>query len=231
MGREERQHRSHEWMYSRDRKSETFSRCAGAIPVANNSHSQYCCSSDWGAVPPPPRKATPNVPDTPLQVTSDGEGVTIPFDAVAAYHGHAALAMLALTFQGLRGALALLSPDRPAPRSDLSVLCGHPGPGVRDAIEFVTRAVTRGAYQVDLTLPEARLNPYLDISYSFRVTLGERMVCAALRPGVLPPRFFELVGTPPDRRGPGFAAEFAALKRSIAVDALREAPDALYDLR
>lgn len=171
------------------------------------------------------------MPDTSLLVLSEGEPLTLTYEGAAAYHGHAALAMLALTYQGLRGALPRLSPEGPAPRSGLAVLSGHPGPGVRDAIEFVTRATTRGAYQVDRSLPEARLNPHLEISYSFRITLGDRTVRAALRPGVLPDRFFELVGTPPERHTPETRAEAAALKRSIAGRVLQEAPEALYEYR
>lgn len=171
------------------------------------------------------------MPDTDLLVLSGDEPVTLTYEGAAAYHGHAALAMLALTYQGVRGALARLSPDGPAPRDRLSVVSGHPGPGVRDAIEFVTRATTRGAYQVDRSLPEARLNPYLDISYSFRITLGDRTVQAALRPGVLPDRFFELVGTPADRHTAETRAEGAALRRSIAARVLQEEPEALYAYR
>ena len=42
-----------------------------------------------------------------LRVQGEEGPIPIPFDAVMAYHGHGALAMLALVFQGLRGALAL----------------------------------------------------------------------------------------------------------------------------
>ncbi|MDC7789660.1 hypothetical protein PQJ75_25320 [Rhodoplanes sp. TEM] len=168
--------------------------------------------------------------ETPPTLTVEGEEdlVAIRFDAVAAYHGQAALAMLAVTFQALRVMLPALSPQRPPRRADLSVLSGHPGPGVRDAFEFVTRAVTRGAYTVDRTLPEARLCPGLDVSYSWRVSMDGRTVGAALRAGVLPDRFFDLVA-----RGAGKndaeRSEFSALKRRIAGDVLAAAPDTLFE--
>jgi hypothetical protein len=81
-----------------------------------------------------------------VRVMGEEEPIDIGFDSVVAYHGQAALAMLAITFQGLRATLPKLSPSRAPERSAITVVSGHPGPGVRDAFEFVTRAVTRKAY-------------------------------------------------------------------------------------
>jgi hypothetical protein len=107
---------------------------------------------------------------------------------------------------------------------------GHPGPVVRDAFEFVTRAVTRKAYTVDRSLRDARLNPKADISYSFRITLNDQSVSAALRPGVLPARFFELNSIGPERNA-AQESEFSALKRQIASEALKAQPESLFTLR
>lgn len=156
-----------------------------------------------------------------VQVMGEEEVIAVTFPQLAAYHGQGALAMLALTFQALNGMLALL-PAIPR-RDEIAVLSGHPGPGVRDAFEFVTRAVTRGAYTVDRTLPAARFNPHGEMSYSFRLTVAGLMVSAELRDGILPPRFFALF------RG-GDPAELGALKRQIAAEALAATPDRLFIL-
>lgn len=160
-----------------------------------------------------------------LRVQGEEGPILIPFDAVMAYHGHGALAMLALVFQGLRGALTRLEAGGdPVPRSELSVVSGHPGPGVRDAFEFVTRAVTRGCYRVDLSLPEARYSAAADKSYSFWLRRGDRAVQAVLREGVLPPEFFALLGNP----APEAQREHAALRARIAERVLAQAPEALF---
>jgi hypothetical protein len=156
-----------------------------------------------------------------VRVMGEEEVIELTFPALAAYHGQGALAMLALTFQALNGMLALL-PAMPR-REEIAVLSGHPGPGVRDAFEFATRAVTRGAYTVDRSLPDARFNPHGPMSYSFRLTVGDRTVSAVLREGVLPPRFFALF------KG-GDPAELSALKRQIAAAALAATPDRLFVL-
>jgi hypothetical protein len=149
---------------------------------------------------------------------------------VAAYHGQGALAMLAITFRALELALRTLSPDRPAKRSDITVVSGHPGPGVRDSFEFVTRAVTRGVYTVDRALPDARLAPPTsDLSYSFRVTLGGRTAEIAVLPDVLPARFFALTFNP--KRTPAEDAEARCLRKSIAADVLAASAEKLFQLR
>ena len=169
---------------------------------------------------------TPEKPVCSLTVTAEEGPLAICFDAVQAYHGHGALAMLALTFQGLRGALPMLEQDGvPAPRKELSVISGHPGPGVRDAFEFVTRAVTRGCYTVDLTLPEARYSHGADKSYSFHLRRGARSVQGVLRPGVLPPEFFDLLG----KTGPDAQRIHAGLRRDIAARVVAAEPEALFD--
>jgi hypothetical protein len=164
-----------------------------------------------------------------IQVMGEEEPIMIGFDSVVAYHGQAALAMLAITFQGLRATLSRLSPSGIPKRSGITVVSGHPGPGVRDAFEFVTRAVTRNAYTVDRSLREARLNPKADISYSFRITLDHRIIGAALRPDVLPARFFELNSMGAERSATE-VSEFNALKRQIASKVLVAAPESLFML-
>ncbi|WP_088156456.1 hypothetical protein [Achromobacter xylosoxidans] len=171
---------------------------------------------------------TPEQRASSLIVTAEEGPLPICFDAVQAYHGHGALAMLALTFQGLRGALPKLEQDgSPVPRKELSVISGHPGPGVRDAFEFVTRAVTRGCYAVDLTLPEARYSRGADKSYSFHLRRGGRSVQGVLRPGVLPPEFFDLLGNP----APDAQRVHAELRRDIAARVIAAEPATLFDFR
>lgn len=164
-----------------------------------------------------------------ITIEGEEEPIRIGFEALATYHGQGALAMLAVAFQAQVAALARLSPDGPVRRERLSVLSGHPGPGVRDAFEFVTRALTRGVYVVDRSLPEARLAPGFDISYSFWVTLDDRTVELALEPGVLPERFFAL--TFKRERSEAENAEARLLRRAIAEEVLAKPAESLFSIR
>ena len=164
-----------------------------------------------------------------IRVMGEEKPIDISFPLIEAYHGQAALAMLAVTFQAIRAAFEVLSPDQPPLRRDISVVSGHPGPGVRDSFEFVTRALTRGVYTVDRSLPESRLVPGFDISYSFRITVREKTVEVALRPDALPERFFELNFT--KSRTPAQEIEVSDLKRSIAARVLTVPTDQLFIVR
>lgn len=163
-----------------------------------------------------------------VSVEGEEEVITIGFDDVAAYHGQAALAMLAVTFQALRLAFATLSPSAPPRRSEITIVSGHPGPGVRDAFEFVTRAVTRNVYVVNRSLAEGRLVPGADISYSFRISIAGRTAILELRPDALPERFFTLNFTP--SRNAEQERELSALKRSIAENVLAKPAGELFTL-
>jgi hypothetical protein len=163
-----------------------------------------------------------------ITVMGEEDPIEITFETIAAYHGQGALAMLAISFRAIELALKALSPDQPAKRSDITVVSGHPGPGVRDSFEFVTRAVTRGVYTVDRSLPDARLMPTADLSYSFQVMLGGKTAEIAVRPNALPARFFALTFNP--NRTPEEDAEARRLRKSIAVDVLAASHDQLFEL-
>lgn len=164
-----------------------------------------------------------------ITVMGEEDPIEIDFAAVAAYHGQGALAMLAVTFRALEAALKALSPDRVPQRRNIAVVSGHPGPGVRDSFEFVTRAVTRGVYTVDRSLPDARLAPSADLSYSFRVTLDGKTAEIAVLPTVLPERFFALTFNP--SRTAAEEAEAKRLRKSIAAEVLAAPADQLFELR
>ena len=121
-----------------------------------------------------------------ITIMAEEGPLTLGFDALERYHGHAALAMLASTYRVQQAGFERRCPDAPPRREAISVISGHPGPGVRDAFEMVTRCVTRGAYTIDKTLPGPRLNPKTDVVYAFQVTVHGRPQHVALRDGVLP---------------------------------------------
>jgi len=83
----------------------------------------------------------------------------------------------------------------------MSMVAGHPGPGFRGAFELVTRAVTRQLYEVDVTRPDGRCNPFGTHAYSWRISSGDRAVEPVLREGLIPRRFFEC-GTWSDEASP-----------------------------
>lgn len=156
--------------------------------------------------------------------------VCIPYTGLRAFHIDGNWAMLAITFQGLKGALQHFSDKTTVNRHQLSVLSGHPGTGVRDAFEYVTRAVTRGVYGVDTSLPVARWNPNADFSYSFDISDGVQTLRCVLREQVLPSEFFTFFGQKVSGQASDEAQrQFDDLKLALELKALAMTPEDLFE--
>lgn len=165
-------------------------------------------------------------------VLDDGLPTCIRYDAVRTFHMDGNFAMLAIAFLGLQGALQRLATAHAGPvaRHSVQVITGHPGTGVRDAFEYITRAVTRGVYVLDKTQPYARLNPHADFSYSWIVVANQHSVLCQVRKGILPERFYTLFGLAcrgeldePTRH------EFNILKGDIEARVLTMHPEEVLD--
>lgn len=163
-------------------------------------------------------------------VVRDGRDVIeIGFADIEKFHGYSNIAGAAVGFKALQAACGALFPGLPAPRATMAVVSGHPGSGVRDAIEMVTRAHTRGAYTIDTARPKARLNPYRELSFSFTVATADG--CRAdveLRPGVLPPRFFDLMERVNEANAEAARTELDQLKRALAARIVPTPASALF---
>lgn len=170
--------------------------------------------------------------DQAFVLFENGQSTCIRYDAVRTFHMDGNFAMLAIAFVGLQGALQRLAVATHGhmSRHAVQVVTGHPGTGVRDAFEYITRAVTRSAYVLDKAQPYARLNPHADFSYSWIVVAGPCSVLCQVRDGVLPERFYELFGL---ARSGGLdehtRQEFDALKCDIEARVLALAPEDVLD--
>ena len=74
--------------------------------------------------------------------------IEISFDDVKKYHGTRSLCGLTVGYTVLGAAWASLSDGEPLDRNDITVETAFGGPGARDAVEMVTRAVSREAFQL-----------------------------------------------------------------------------------
>lgn len=157
-----------------------------------------------------------------IRIFDGGTLIPIGFQDIEKYHGQLAIMAVAVGFRVLQAAFRELFGDEAPRRQDISIRSGHAGPGFRDAFEFVTRAVTRGVYQVDVHYPRAQHDPYRPQSYAFIISGADgRAVEVALNENFLPLRFFELLAK--GRNGTTTSEEqmeMERLKRSLADRAL-----------
>jgi hypothetical protein len=127
-----------------------------------------------------------------IKIKDQQELIEISFSELRKYHGGAALMALAVGFRVVQAAINELFGAEPPQRKSLKVLSGHGGPGFRDAFEFITRAVTRGDYEVDVNYPNAQYDPFRKQSYAFVVTADNgASLEVALKPDFLPAIFYE----------------------------------------
>lgn len=127
-----------------------------------------------------------------IRIRDRKEIIEIHFSDVRKYHGSMALMAIGVGFRVLQAAFAELYGEEVPNREDISILSGHAGPGFRDVFEFVTRAVTRGAYQVDTSYPQGQYDPYRAQSYSYVITDHQgSKVEVTLKEDFLPLKFYD----------------------------------------
>lgn len=125
-----------------------------------------------------------------IKIKNGDDTVLINYDCLRQYHQDTNYAMLAITFKGLQGAMKMFPKGIPK-RKNIKILSAHPGTGVRDALEFVTRSVTNNQFILDCTLPYANYNPHKQMGYYFEISDGNNSVKLTLKEDILMPEFFE----------------------------------------
>jgi hypothetical protein len=117
--------------------------------------------------------------------------IEFSFDDLMRYHGPGSPAGVANAFKVLQRAFALLSPTAPPDRRSVVVRTAFQGPGARDGIEAVTRAVTDGRYIVDRALARPDLGRLRE-SFVFEVSVGDATTTLVIRDGFVTTEFIEL---------------------------------------
>lgn len=165
--------------------------------------------------------------NTDIDILDHGEPLRLGYDSLLEYHGRAALAGAAIGFRAMACAGAALSGTRIWDRKDLSVVSWHGGPGVRDAIEFITRVITRGHFE----LRKADDTPSCATVTAFRFEVGDgaRVAQITLREDVVAPPFFQLARTA--GRNAQQEAELSRLKTEVACSVMQLPLHQLFELR
>lgn len=161
-----------------------------------------------------------------IPILDHGRPLRLDCDGLMEYHGGGALAGAAIGFRAMEYAGKVLSTVRPWDREDLSVVSWHGGPGVRDAIEFVTCAITRGRFE--LREGDGARNCAAAGAFRFEVSDGRRVVKLLLREGLVPARFFTLAAI--SERSPGEEAELAHLKSEVAAEVMERPLTQVFEL-
>lgn len=163
----------------------------------------------------------------PVAVVDQGRNLHFGFDDLMRYHGPGFPGGVAHGFVVMQLALPLLDPDGPPERREIRLDTAFPGPGARDGIELVTRAVTEDRYVVDPALGRPDRGTTLE-RYVFRFSYRDQVVRLEIREGFVTDEFIAL------SRRPGRTAEEEAhltvLKQEMADRLLGVPADEVYDV-
>jgi hypothetical protein len=161
-----------------------------------------------------------------LVVVDRGRRLAFTFADLMRYHGPTSPGGVAHAFKVLERALPLLDPDGAVERREIVVYTAFGGPGARDALELVTRAVTGERYRVDPALARPELGPARE-RFVFRLAYRGRTVTLTVRDGLVTDEFVALARR--DGRSAGEEARLDALKREMAERVMAAAADDVYD--
>jgi hypothetical protein len=130
---------------------------------------------------------------TDIHINENGRCLTRNFEDALKFHQGNAYWGCALAFRMLQYAEKLLSREKIWEQQNLSIKSGHPGPGVRDTIEYVTGCVSAGRFILTCNNTEARC--VSDMDYSWQISDGKQCLKLKLAEGIVSSEFLELLDT------------------------------------
>ena len=157
-----------------------------------------------------------------IEIADNGVKLALTYEDARAMHKGDSWWGVAVGFRAMQVAAQQLSQTTLWDRNQLDVVSGHPGPGVIDAIDYVTGAVERKRFR--LTDPQAgKRGCSRDMKYEWWVSDETMTVAINLRPDFVPEPFYELL----DRLGaddecPNDQQQFDAIKLKLEARIWRE---------
>jgi hypothetical protein len=162
-----------------------------------------------------------------LAVLDGGQTLEFSFADLMRYHGPGSPGGVAHAFKVLERAFGVLAPDEPPQRRELTVRTAFGGPGARDGIELVTRAVTQDRFTVDRALARPERGRELE-RFVFEIGYREQSVTLLLRDGFVKPEFIDLARA--DSRSPEQDARLDELKAEMAERVIGSDAAEVYDV-
>jgi hypothetical protein len=160
-----------------------------------------------------------------ITVLDGRQQIDFSFEDMMKYHGPGSPGGVAHAFKVMERAFALLDPDGPPQRREITLRTAFGGPGARDGFEVVTRAVTQDRFTVDPALARPELGRTRE-RFVFEVGYRERSVTLVLREGFVSEEFLDLART--DGRSDEQEARLDLLKQQMAERVMGSAAADVY---
>ena len=129
--------------------------------------------------------------NTSVRILVDGEVVCIDYDKMTDFHQGDSWFGCAVGFRAMQLAARELSGDTLWSRDDLTVVSGHPGAGVKDAIELVSGTLSANRFLLLDSISTQGCNRFMKFEWWLSDT--ERSLHIKLRDNIVPEMFFTLL--------------------------------------
>lgn len=163
-----------------------------------------------------------------ITVCENGRPLTFSFEAIMAYHGGGFPGGVVHGLKAMQAAFPLLD-DKLLERREISILTAFTGPGGRDALEMVTRALTENRLAVFRPLGGKDVITDPPGPYLFRFAYRGKAAEAVIKPGHVLEEFVRLGGK--KDRSAEETARHEVLKAEMAERLLPLAADEIYTAR
>lgn len=127
-----------------------------------------------------------------IMVLEDGKRLTFTFDAINTYHGRGFPGGVTHALKAMQAAFPLLADGEELERREISILTAFSGPGGRDCMEMVTRAVSDSRLIVDKSIGGKDVISEYPGPYVWRYTYRGKTVEAKIKPGYVLEEFVTL---------------------------------------
>ncbi len=127
-----------------------------------------------------------------VSVVDNGEVVTVDYQGSMTNHKSSLWWGTAVGYRAMQMAAKALSDDKLWSRDNLTVVSGHPGPGVLDSLDFVTKCKENDRLTV-MQNPNCENRCNSEMKFEWWVSDGERTAHVSLREDFVPQEFYELI--------------------------------------
>lgn len=131
------------------------------------------------------------VESTAVRIRDNGDVLTLEYTGALTEHKSSLWWGTAVGFRAMQAAASGLSRESLWSRDNLYIVSGHPGPGVLDAIDYVTRCVQRDRCAV-VHDPDCQMKCNSNMKFEWWISDGERTAVVKLREDFVPIEFYEL---------------------------------------
>ena len=128
---------------------------------------------------------------TVVRIEQNGEVLELEYDGALCQHPGSLWWGTAVGFRAMQAAAQALSRDELWSRDDLYIVSGHPGPGVKDAIDYVTDVVVRDRYHA-VVAKGCGMKCNSQMKYEWWVADGKNTARVRLRSDFVPVEFYSL---------------------------------------